>query len=259
MHMRHLIVLEEGATADVLEIFESEGAPSLTTSETIVHLAAGAKLTHTKLIKGSADAVHLGGSDVRLAADADYRLFVQGAGPGLAREELRTHFDGERAHVGIGSAMLLSGARHFDLTTRIDHTQPECTSDMHVRAVLAGHARGVIQGAVRVAPDAQHTDANQLIRGLLLSDHAELDSKPELEILADDVKCSHGAASGDLDAEALFYLRSRGIPESEARSVLIEAFLEEVFVSAPDGAVRDLLREEAQSWLKELAAEVAHG
>jgi len=164
------------------------------------------------------------------------------------------HFEGEGAHAALGGTLLLKGQQHFDLTAEIDHAQPHGTSEMTARAVIAGRAKGVVQGAVRVAPDAQHTDANQQIRGLLLSERAEFDSKPELEILADDVKCAHGAASGDLDEDAIFYLRARGIPEAEARALLIEAFLEEGLAKIEKDALRDLLREEAQGWLDGLEA-----
>ena len=253
VHVRHLIVLEEGASADVLEIFESEGAASLTTSGTVVHLAAGARLNHTKLVKGGASAINLGVTDARLGTGADYRLYVQGAGASLAREEVNAKLDDEGGHFSLGGMLLLSGERHFDITARIDHAAPRCTSNMTARAVLAGHSKGVVQGAVRVAPHAQHTEANQQIRGLLLSDRAEFDSKPELEILADDVKCAHGAASGDLDHEAIFYLRSRGLPEDEARGLLIEAFLEQALAEVENETLRDYLRDEMRVQLKSMA------
>jgi Fe-S cluster assembly protein SufD len=252
VHLRHLIVLEEGASADVLEIFESNGAASLTTAETVVCLAGGARLNHTKLVKGNAESVHLGRSDARIGAGANYCLFVQGSLASLAREELAARFEGEGGHVGLTGTLLLSGERHFDLTACIDHAAARCTSDMSARAVLAGRSKGIVQGAVRVAPHAQHTEANQQIRGLLLSDRAEFDSKPELEILADDVKCAHGAASGDLDGEAIFYLRSRGIPEDEARALLVEAFLEQGIVRMENETLGDFLRDETRSWLKTL-------
>ncbi|MFZ1991172.1 MAG: Fe-S cluster assembly protein SufD [Alphaproteobacteria bacterium] len=252
VHLRHLIVLEEGASADVLEIFSSDGAASLTTCDTIVQLAKGAQLSHAKLIKGNADTIHLGRSDARLGAEASYRLFVQGSAASVAREEISVRLEGEGGHFGLGGALLLSGEKHFDLTASIDHASPRCTSDMEARAVLAGRSKGVVQGAVRVAPHAQHTVANQQIRGLLLSDRAEFDSKPELEILADDVKCAHGAASGDLDSDAIFYLRSRGIPEDEVRALLVEAFLEQGLAKVENEALRDFLREETRAWLKTL-------
>ncbi len=175
VHLRHLIVLEEGASADVIEVFASERAPSLTSAVTVVSLAAGARLNHTKLIKGDVQAINLSRSDARIGADAAYHLFVQGAGAGLAREEVAATFAGEGGHLDLGGVILLSREQHFDLTAGIDHAAPRCTSDMEARAVLAGRSKGVVQGAVRVAPDAQHTEANQQIRGLLLSDRAEFE------------------------------------------------------------------------------------
>ena len=252
VHLRHLIVLEEGASADVLEVFDNSGAASLTSAVTVISLAAGARLRHAKLLKGDAQTITLSRSDARIGASANYRLFVQGAGAALAREEVFARLDAEGGHFGLGGALLLAGEKHFDLTARIEHAAPRSMSEMAARAVLAGHSKGVVQGAVRVAPDAQHTEANQQIRGLLLSDRGEFDSKPELEILADDVKCAHGAASGDLDHDAIFYLRSRGIPEDEARALLVEAFLEQGLAGIENETLRDFLREETRAWLKTL-------
>jgi Fe-S cluster assembly protein SufD len=252
IHLRHLIVLEAGAEASVVEFFDDVGGDYLSTSETLVTAGAGARLSHAKLAMQGAQAVHLGRTDARIGAGANYGLFVFGAGGALVREEIDASFEGEGAHVGIGGALVLSGAQHFDMTARIEHGVPRCASEIEARAALAGHAKGVIQASTRVAPDAQHTDSRQLIRGLLLSPRAELDSKPELEILADDVKCSHGAASGDLDADAIFYLRSRGVPESEARALLIEAFLEQGLAKVLHEGLRELLREETRARLAEL-------
>jgi len=252
IHLRHLIVVEEGASAEIVEIFDARGAASLTTAVTFVSLAAGARLTHTKLVKGDAQTINLSRSDARIGAGAQYRLYVQGADAGLAREEAVVQLAGEGAQFSVGGSLLVAGERHFDLTARIDHQARHGTSEMSARGVIAGHSRAVVQGAVRVAPGAQHTEANQQIRGLLLSDRAEFDSKPELEILADDVKCAHGAASGDLDREAIFYLRSRGIPEGEARALLVEAFLEQGLAPIDNQPLREFMREGMQSWLKTL-------
>jgi len=252
VHVRHLIVVEANAHASLAEMFEDSGGDQLTTSETVVLVGAGASLTHAKLALEGGRAVHLGRTDARIGADGDYRLFVFGVGARLAREEIVASFEGEGGHVRVGGALVLSGEQHFDITARIDHAAAHCTSEAELRAALSGHAKGVAQISTRVAPDAQATDARQLIRGLLLSPRAELDSKPELEILADDVKCSHGAASGDLPADAIFYLRSRGIPEGEARALLIESFLEEGLAKVPHETLRDFLREEARSRLAEL-------
>ena len=148
---------------------------------------------------------------------------------------------GPGAVAHLNAAQLLSGTQHADITTVVRHAAPHGTSRQTVKNVLAGRSRGVFQGRIEVARHAQKTDGYQMNQALLLSPDAEIDSKPELEIFADDVKCSHGATVGELDAEQLFYLRSRGIPDKEARAILVRAFLAEAIDTVTHEAARAML------------------
>jgi len=144
--------------------------------------------------------------------------------------------------------------QHADFTTVVKHVAPSCTSRQTVKNVLAGRSQGVFQGRIEVARAAQKTDGYQMNQALLLSPDAEIDTKPELEIFADDVKCSHGATVGELDMEQLFYLRSRGIPDVEARSMLVRAFLAEALDAVTHDAVRGVLESAVEGWWERQAA-----
>ncbi len=146
------------------------------------------------------------------------------------------------------------GRQHADFTSVVGHTAAGCQSRQTVKNVLAGKSRGVFQGKIEVARQAQKTDGYQMNQALLLSPDAEVDSKPELEIFADDVKCSHGATVGELDAEQMFYLRSRGVPEAEARSILVRAFLAEALDAVADETIRARLETAVDGWWERQAA-----
>jgi Fe-S cluster assembly protein SufD len=165
-----------------------------------------------------------------------------------ARNEIDVTLTGENAQAALNGAMMLRGSEHADTTTRINHAAPHGSSRQVYKTVLADKARGVFQGKIYVAEGAQKTDGYQLSRALLLSDQAEMDAKPELEIYADDVKCSHGSTVGDIDDDAMFYLRSRGLPETEARALLIDAFVADVFEDIPVPAWREQFIAEAKGW-----------
>lgn len=214
-----------------------------------VMLATSAKLVHGKVVEGGPQLTHLANSHVTVAQGAYYDNFALLLDGGLTRNEITVALQGMMAQTSLQGAMLLRGSAHADTTTRIIHEQPHGTSRQIYKSVLADKAHGVFQGKVIVKPQAQKTDGYQLSRALLLSDQAEMDAKPELEIYADDVKCSHGSTVGDLDAEALFYLRSRGIDQHTARAMLVNAFVSELVDSLPAGAVRDLMRDEIAVWL----------
>jgi Fe-S cluster assembly protein SufD len=153
----------------------------------------------------------------------------------------------------LNGAQLLSDGQHGDCTTFLDHAAPDCASRQTVKTVLAGKSRGVFQGKIHVHQIAQRTDGYQMNQALLLSDQAEIDSKPQLEIYADDVKCSHGATVGELDEEQLFYLRTRGIPSATARSMLIEAFLQEAVDSVEEETARNALATAVAGWWEKVA------
>ena len=159
-----------------------------------------------------------------------------------------------RATAHLNAAQLLTGTQHADFTSVVRHDAPSCTSRQTVKNVLNGRARGVFQGRIEVARVAQKTDGYQMNQALLLSPDAEIDSKPELEIFADDVKCSHGATVGELDIEQLFYLKSRGIPDAEARAILVRAFLAEALDAVSQETVRAALEQSVERWWERQAA-----
>ncbi len=178
-----------------------------------------------------------------------YAGFVMSLGARLARTEIRVALDGEHAACRIDGCAVLRGRQHGDVTTEIDHRVPNGRSRQTFKNVLDGRSRSVFQGRVVVRKDAQKTDAGQSNRNLLLSPGAEADSKPELRIFADDVKCSHGATVGELDKNALFYLQSRGIGAKEARGLLIEGFVAELFDDVEHPAIAAQFRRALDGWL----------
>jgi Fe-S cluster assembly protein SufD len=153
----------------------------------------------------------------------------------------------------MNGAQLLRDGQHADTTTALDHAAPDCASRQTYKSVLQGKSRGVFQGRIHVHQVAQRTDGYQMNQALLLSPEADIDSKPQLEIYADDVKCSHGATVGALDAEQLFYLRARGIPEAQARQLLIEAFLQDAVDGVTDATARAAVEAAVAGWWKEAA------
>jgi Fe-S cluster assembly protein SufD len=253
-HPRHLLRLGEGAALTLLESHAGRGAywshPVLQAC-----LERGARLTHVKLQEEAAEAFHLGHGGVRLAAAARYDALVLQGGAALARNGLRIELAGEAAQCSVAGLYLGHGRQHLDNTLEVIHAAPGATSRQLFKGVLADRARGVFQGRIVVERDAQKSDGHQLSRTLLLSDRAEIDTKPELEIYADDVKCSHGAAAGDIDEDALFYLRARGIDRATARRMLIEGFFGELLDEVEDEPLRLALRGRVDRWLAGLADE----
>jgi len=249
-HPRNLIVLEKGAHATVIEhhVGLCIGA-YFSESVSEISLGEGAGLRHCKVQDESREAFHVALTGVGIAEGASYDSFVFSVGGRLARNEIHVALDGKRAHCRLNGAYLGRGEQVIDHTTVIDHLMPETSSKELYKGVLDGRARGVFQGKITVRPNAQKTDGQQMNRALLLSDKAEIASKPELEISADDVKCSHGATAGELDDAALFYLRSRGIPEDEARRLLVEAFLNEVIDAIALAGMRLTLEHNVSRWM----------
>ena len=215
-----------------------------------INLQAQAKLVHGKIITGG-DAPHLAFTRVQVAEGAFYDNFTLIKGGRLTRNEIEVMLAGKLAQCTLNGAMLLRGHEHADTTTRITHAAPHGTSRELYKTVLAEQSHGVFQGKIIVAEGAQKTDGHQLSRALLLSDQAEMSAKPELEIYADDVKCSHGSTVGDLDASALFYLRARGLSEAEARRLLIQAFVGEIIDEIHMTEWREVCRAEVEEWLHE--------
>ena len=247
---RHRIVLGAGATLTLIETARGEGS-YLHAPVFEVDLGAGARLNHYRLQDESAEAVHVATIFAEIAGGAGYESFTLNRGARLSRNETHARLTGPAADVHLNAAQLLAGTQHGDVTTVVRHDAPDCASRQTVKSVLAGAARGVFQGRIEVDRIAQKTDGYQMNQALLLSDEAEIDSKPELEIFADDVKCSHGATIGALDPEQLFYLRSRGVPAAEAKSILIRAFLDEALEPVTDEAARAVFEAAIGAWWRE--------
>lgn len=248
-HLRNLIRLGARSRATLLETYAGEGQ-YWTNAVGVVDVGAGAALRHVKLQDEASTAIHFGQARIELARDARYESFVLTLGGRLSRHDSFVSFAGEGAACSLFGAYLLRGEQEATNATFVDHAVPRCATREVFKGVVDEHAHGVFLGRIAVRPQAQKTDAHQLNKNLLLSPRANVDTKPELEILADDVKCSHGATVGDLDEEALFYLETRGIPAPEARRMLIEAFAADAIEQIEDDiALRGHLAAHVQRWL----------
>jgi len=229
MHTRNLVVIGAGSRLSLIEHHVAVGDGAYF-NNTVTGLVAGrdAEIVHHKLQQESRKAFHIAAvnADLRGGGRLTSRSFALGGG--LARVDIGVGLNEERAACTLDGLYVTDGRQHVDHHTRIDHASPHCTSREFYKGVLAGASRAVFNGKVVVHADAQHSDAYQANRNLLLSDNAEVDTKPQLEIYADDVKCSHGATVGQLDPEQVFYLRSRGVDDASARALLTFAFAEEV-------------------------------
>jgi len=228
-HPRTLIVLEDNSEATLVEYHAGlGGGTALANIASEVRVGAGARLHHYKHQDAPEGQYHVHTLHGRLDRDALYDGFGLTTGARLSRNELHLKLDGRGADARLNGAYLQRGRQHCDNTTLIEHAVPDTTCREIFKGAVDDKAKAVFQGKLHVYPDAQRTDGHQLSRGLLLSEEGEIDAKPELEIYADDVKCSHGSTIGELDRLALFYLRSRGLPYRRARRLLVESFLGEV-------------------------------
>ncbi len=255
VHPRTLIVAAEGAEATVVETFVGAAdAGYWTNAVAEIRVGANARIRHFKLQAETLSGFHTAVARVRLDRDARYEAVALATGGGLSRNEIRVSFEGSGAEAEMRGGALLRGRQHADSTTEADHRVPHTSSRQIFRNVLDGQSRSVFQGGVIVEKDAQKTDSSQSNRNLLLSPGAQADTKPELRIFADDVKCAHGATVGDLDRTALFYLNSRGIPPDEAKALLIGAFVGEIVETMKDEAVRAHFDAAISGWMAGLAA-----
>ncbi|MCW8308132.1 Fe-S cluster assembly protein SufD [Acidiphilium sp. PA] len=243
----HRIAVGAGGSLTLIEVIRGAGRYMHNVVVEIA-LAEGAVLRHYRLQDESIDAVNVTTALVDLREGARYEAFTLNCGAKLSRYEAHVTLSGPNADVHLNAAQLLAGTQHGDITTVVAHRAPHCASRQTVKSVLAGSARGVFQGRIEVAQQAQKTDGYQMNQALLLSPDAEIDTKPELEIFADDVKCSHGATIGAIDPEQMFYLRSRGIPEADARAMLIRAFLDEALEPVTDEEARSIFEAAIDVW-----------
>jgi len=226
-HPRNVIVAERGAQASVVETYVGEGV-SLTNSVTELFVGDGASIEHSKVQRESSDAFHVQTIAAGLDRGSQFTSHNVALGASLARTDIGVLFEGEGGDCTLNGLFLGGGAQTLDTHTIIDHAKPHCTSRELYKGILDGRSRGVFHGTILVRKDAQKTDAFQTNKNLLLSKEALVNSTPALEIFADDVKCRHGSTIGQLDAAALFYLRSRGIGEEDARALLTWAFASDV-------------------------------
>jgi len=249
-HVRGLLVLEEGAS---ITLVEGVGIAEFRNVGFEIVLGENAALDHVRVSPNAGDGVLVEEVVVQVAAGARYRAHFASFGSKLSRLELEIALHGEGAEAHLSGVSVLDGKRHSDVTTHVIHRHGNTGSTQLFKHVAGGQGRAVYQGKVTVAKGANGSDSNQSAKALLLGENAEADLKPELEIFADDVKCAHGAAVGDLDAESLFYLRARGIPEAEARGLLLHAFLEDAVAEIVNTDQRELVRTELLTALKAVA------
>ncbi len=246
-HPRHAVALERDARLTLIEV--SHGAGTYLHNPVMeCSVAEGAQMTHIRLQDEATEAFHLSTVYADIAERGVYDSFGLNLGGRLARNEVHARLLGPHAAAHLNGAQLLAGSQHSDFTTVVSHKAPSCASRQTVKNVLTGHSRGVFQGKIEVDRIAQKTDGYQMNQALLLSAESEIDCKPQLEIYADDVKCSHGATVGELDAEQLFYLRSRGVPLAQARSLLVRAFLAEALDPIADEGARLMLEGAVERW-----------
>jgi Fe-S cluster assembly protein SufD len=249
--VRSLVVVEKGARVMLIESHEGPAGSEYQVNAALeLFVGDEAHVDHVKIIGEGADALHVSTLAAAIGARARFNTFTFTAGGAVVRNQLFLKFDGEQTVANIRGATLLKGRQHADTTLVADHAARGCQSREVFKSVLDDEAHGVFQGRIIVRPGAQQTDAKMMTRALLLSDRAEADNKPELEIFADDVQCGHGATAGALDAELKFYLMARGIPAAEAEALLIQAFLGEAVEGIEHAGLREALMEQVVAWLK---------
>ena len=238
-HPRNVIVLGTNAKVSVVESYVATGDTSyFTNAVTECDVPDGATLTHYKIQRESRRAFHVGTIEARQGRDSHYISFSFASGAALSRTNVLTLLDGEGCGSTLNGLYLADGSQHVDHQTRIEHAKANCFSREIYKGVLDGSAHGVFNGKVYVRPAAQKTDGKQTNNTLLLSERAKIDAKPQLEIFADDVKCTHGATIGRLDANSLFYMKSRGVSAELARRLLTYAFAADVLETIEVESVR---------------------
>jgi Fe-S cluster assembly protein SufD len=249
---RSRLTIGKGARVTLVESFAAaDGAKAYQANDAVIlSIGDGADLSHVRLMADALDAANIASGIFAVGAGVKYNLFNMTSGAALSRFQGFVTLKGEGSELNVNGVNLLKGNQHGDTTVVIDHAVPHCTSREIFRAVVDDRAHSVFQGRIIVRPDAQKTDGKMMTRALLLSDEAEADNKPELEIFADDVTCGHGATAGALDESLLFYLRARGLPEKEAQALLIQAFVGEAIEGIANDELREAAMMAAQRWLE---------
>jgi Fe-S cluster assembly protein SufD len=249
---RSHVTVGKGARVTLIESFvAADGAKSYQVNDAVIlSVGDGADFSHVRLMTDASDAANITSGIFTVGAKAKYDLFNMTSGGALSRFSGLVTLKGEGSELNVNGVNLLKGTQHGDTTLVVDHAVPDCTSREIFRAVVDDRAHSVFQGRIIVRPQAQKTDGKMMTRALLLSDEAEADNKPELEIFADDVTCGHGATAGSLDESLLFYLRARGLPEKEAQALLIQAFVGEAIEGIANDDLREAAMIAAQRWLE---------
>lgn len=246
-NIRNIIVAGANSELEIIEYYHYSGEVKsryLLNQVNEIFIGEKAAVSHYKFQNEAFKANHIVLHTIEQQMGSRYHSFCLQKGANIARNETKVRLLGKEACATVDAAYLMNGWATIDTTTDIEHLVPETFSDQLVKGVVDGDARGVFQGKIHIAHNAVKTAGKQLHKALLLSDNAEIDVKPELEIFADDVKCSHGAATGELDEEQLFYMQARGISREAAKQLLIEAYLEDVFCR--------ICSEPIRCWFKEL-------
>ncbi len=244
------IYVGDGGKATLVESFSGTDAAHLGNHATYIALGKSAELTHILVDLSGRTARHFASVEYALAENARLTSLAVNSGSALSRTQIFCNVSGEGAHGDFRGLTLIEDGQHSDTTLQLAHDVPNTTSVETYKTVGRGRSRGVFQGKIVVARDAQKTDAKMMSKGLMLSDETEIFSKPELEIFADDVVCGHGSTCGALDEESMFYLMSRGIPRVEAQAILVRAFLEAGFDDIADTELHEALSAVAEEWLQ---------
>ena len=242
------VVLEEGEELTIIEIHEGTGVYWKNMSTEFI-IGANARLNHIRIQEDSVQSVHTNMVHITMEQGSYMNSFSLNIGGKLTRHDIHAVLNGSNIECNLNGINLLKGTQHCDTTIVMEHCAPNSRSNQFYRSILDGQARGVFQGKILVQNKAQNTDANQRSNTIMLSDKCEMDTKPELEIYADNVKCSHGATCGQLDENPIFYLQSRGISEEEARNLLIQAFVNEVIGNVSRETLCEHIKEIASEWL----------
>ena len=244
-NIHNIIITESASSLDLIEYFYHTGEIKAQYFNNIVNeffVGKNSCLKHYKVQNEAFKSTHIALNCINVKSDGRYESFCYQKGADLARNETIVHLQEENAHACVNAAYVMNGWATIDTTTNIEHLCQNTTSNQLIKGVVNGYAKGVFKGKIHIAPNAVKTQGYQLHKALILSDEAEIDVKPELEIFADDVKCSHGATCGELDKDQMFYLRSRGISEDNAKKILIAAFIEEPFSAIDSVDIKNWLQ-----------------
>jgi Fe-S cluster assembly protein SufD len=248
---RSRVEIGSGARVTLVESFVAAGAKAYQVNDAVtVSIGDNADVGHIRLMDDASDAVNITSQFVSVGASTKLNFFNMTSGAAVSRLQGFITLAGEGSELSINGVNLLKNTEHGDTTLVVDHAVPNCVSRETFRAVIDDRAHSVFQGRIIVRPDAQKTDGKMMTRALLLSDEAEADNKPELEIFADDVSCGHGATAGALDDNLLFYLKARGLPEKQAEALLIQAFVGEAIEQIAEDSLREHVIGLAERWLE---------